>query len=147
MRIYGSHVQGVAEDSQATTDASAAEACLRNRRVTVDPKQASGRGIESDDVVSLHCVEHTIYHQRSRFVGIEPTRLKHPLQFKVTRIGRRDLVEETVMLAAISTCEGEPVLRLGIWMQEPLRRDAVVCIRPRIKDCRRPCMSCAGGTL
>jgi hypothetical protein len=57
--------------------------------------------------------------------------LKHPLQFELADILRRDLGEQAMPLAESGSRVGEPVLRLVLGVQDAVERDGTrVLLRP-----------------
>ena len=89
---------------------------------TEGPEDPAGHGIERHHIVGrLDGVENAVDHQRRRLELLERPRLPHPLQLEILDVGRSDLRERAIALAADGSGIGEPILGFLVGMQDAVK--------------------------
>ena len=116
------HEQRVAQDRHSPVHAAAARAGRLFGSVGIRPEDASGGGVQSDDVIRrLHGVHDSVYNQRRSFELFKRSSLKDPLQLEVFHILRSDLAKRAIPLPVVVSGVREPVVRLLIGAQDALK--------------------------
>lgn len=85
----------------------------------VGPEDASGSGIDGDDIAGrLGGIHYAVDDERGGFKFLQRALLEDPLEFEVFHVGRSYLFERGVALALVAAGVGEPVLRRILRVEE-----------------------------
>ena len=126
MRVERVHVQAVAEHGEAAVDAAAADVHPLGEVAPVAPDLPAGARVDRPGgVVRPGDVDHAVEHDRRRLELAELRGLERPLRRQLADVGRRDLRERTVALAAVVAAVVEPGAGIGEPLLELRRRDVL----------------------